>query len=163
MYARIPLADAGDPGRSGATTFTNPRATTSLGGRTITIQAVHTSPPVPARARAWRADLRVIGDALAATPGPLVALGDYNASRDHAGFRRLLSSGRVRDAHDTRGSGLVRTWPANRSWRPPPLVHLDHVLVSDHFAVLATREPTLPGSDHHAVVADLALRTTAPG
>ena len=81
--------------------------------------------------------------------------GDLNADRDHAAFRDLLATG-LRDAHDERGRGLARTWPERF-----PLLHLDHVLVRDGagagIAVLDVREVEVPGSDHLAVVADLAV------
>lgn len=85
----------------------------------------------------------------------MVVAGDLNADRDHAAFRRLLDAG-LRDAHDERGQGLARTWPAGL-----PVLHLDHVLVRDagevHLVPLEVREVDVPGSDHRAVVADLAV------
>jgi endonuclease/exonuclease/phosphatase family metal-dependent hydrolase len=84
-----------------------------------------------------------------------VVLGDFNADRDHAPFRRLLDTG-LRDAHDERGRGLARTFP---SWLP--VLHLDHVLVRDgngaRVVVRDVREVRLPGSDHLTVVTDLAV------
>ncbi len=86
---------------------------------------------------------------------PLVVAGDLNADRDHALFRGLLDTG-LRDAHDSVGRGLARTWPSGL-----PLLHLDHVLVRDgeggQLVVTAVREERVPGSDHRAVVADLAV------
>ena len=85
----------------------------------------------------------------------MVVAGDLNADRDHALFRRLLATG-LQDAHDVRGRGLARTWPASF-----PILHLDHVLVRDgagtRLVVLKVDEADLPGSDHKAVVADLAV------
>ena len=85
----------------------------------------------------------------------MVVLGDFNADRDHAAFRRLLSIG-LRDAHDERGRGLARTWPTRL-----PLLQLDHVLVRDgrggRLVAEDVREVVVPGSDHRAVVADLAV------
>ena len=50
------------------------------------------------------------------------------------------------------------TWPAGRPF--PPLVTIDHVLVSDELAVVGDATLRLPGSDHLAVTADLALRVS---
>jgi endonuclease/exonuclease/phosphatase (EEP) superfamily protein YafD len=152
LYATSPLT--GEPGPA-PTTFNNPRATVRLAGRAVTLQAVHASPPF--RPGAWRRDLALLREATAeaAAAGPAVVLGDFNATADHAGFRAILAAG-VRDAHDAAGRGLVGTWPADR--RFPPLVAIDHVLVSEHFAVAGVGELALPGSDHLAVVADLVLR-----
>src|SRR5262245_24424598 len=109
--AALRLVDAGDLG--GETVFENPRATVELAGRTVTIQAAHPFPPNPRApaVHAWHRDLRLLTDAVAATSGPLITLGDFNASADHASFRTLLKAGRLRDAHDARGRGLVTTWP----------------------------------------------------
>ena len=86
---------------------------------------------------------------------PLVVAGDLNADRDHALFRGLLDTG-LWDAHDSVGRGLARTWPSAL-----PLLHLDHVLVRDgqggQLVVTAVREERVPGSDHRAVVTDLAV------
>ncbi len=86
---------------------------------------------------------------------PAVVLGDFNADRDHAPFRGLLDTG-LRDAHDERGRGLARTFPAGL-----PVLQLDHVLVRDgsgaRLVVRDVREVRLPGSDHKTVVADLAV------
>jgi endonuclease/exonuclease/phosphatase (EEP) superfamily protein YafD len=159
IYARAALAlrDAGDAG--GETIFRNPRATVELAGRTATIQAAHPPPPLPIASAIdiWRRDLRLLARSAAATSGPLIALGDFNASVDHAGFRALLADGRLRDAHDARGRGLVATWPATDGAGLPRFAHIDHVLVSREFAVLGVHERELPLLDHSVVVADLAL------
>jgi endonuclease/exonuclease/phosphatase (EEP) superfamily protein YafD len=84
--------------------------------------------------------------------GPLLLAGDFNVTRQHRPFRQLLGTD-LRDAHLETGRGRARTWPAGR--RLPPFALLDHVLVSPHFAVDATAEVDVPGSDHRAVVADL--------
>jgi endonuclease/exonuclease/phosphatase (EEP) superfamily protein YafD len=136
----------------------NPRATLELAGAVLTVQSVHTNPPMPLGVGPWQQDLRVLGQVAAGTPGPLIAMGDYNASSDHRSFRALLAVGGLRDADDARGRGLVRTWPTDRGWRLPAFAQLDHVLVSCQLAVLGVHERTLPGTDHRAVIADLALR-----
>jgi endonuclease/exonuclease/phosphatase (EEP) superfamily protein YafD len=157
--AALGLRGAGDIG--GRTVFANPRATVELAGRTVTVQAAHPPPPLPAAPAidGWRRDLRLLAQAAAATSGPLIALGDFNASVDHAGFRALLADGGLRDAHDARGRGLVATWPVDDKPGLPTFAHIDHVLVSPEFAVLGVHERELPRLDHRVVVADLALFT----
>jgi len=103
----------------------------------------------------WREGLADLAQEVRAVDEPVVVLGDFNADRDHAPFRRLLDTG-LRDAHDERGRGLARTFP---SWLP--VLHLDHVLVRDgsgaRVVVRDVREVRLPGSDHLTVVTDLAV------
>jgi endonuclease/exonuclease/phosphatase (EEP) superfamily protein YafD len=152
IYARLPLA--GD-GRLDGTNLACRQVEAGLDGRQVGIVAVHAYPPRPGSTGLWRGDLEAFRAVAAGQARPLVVVGDFNATADHAGFRALLGA-HLRDAHQARGRGLVRTWPALGPL--PPLLHLDHVLVSDDLAVLAVHERTVPGSDHLAVVADLALR-----
>jgi endonuclease/exonuclease/phosphatase (EEP) superfamily protein YafD len=87
--------------------------------------------------------------------GALVVAGDFNATRHHPSFRRFLSDG-MADAHEERGRGWAATWPQNR--RPlPPLMRLDHVLVSPDVEVRSIREGLGQGSDHRPIIADLVL------
>jgi endonuclease/exonuclease/phosphatase (EEP) superfamily protein YafD len=157
IYARSPL-DGGGP--IGGTNLRCRRAEVGLDGHRVGVFAVHAFPPRPGTTGRWHDDLEAVRAAAAGHAHPLVVLGDFNATADHARFRALLDS-RLRDAHDARGRGLVRTWPALGPL--PPLLHLDHVLVSPDLAVLAVRERAIPGSDHLAVVADLALRGYSSG
>jgi endonuclease/exonuclease/phosphatase (EEP) superfamily protein YafD len=152
IYARVPLRHSG----RAPTAFAAPRAILQWSGRTVTVQAAHPVSPTPGLISEWRSDLRAIAANVAQVDGPLIALGDFNATLDHASFRHLLKVTGLRDAHDARGRGLVRTWPQGR--RLPAFAHLDHVLVSPELAVGAVREHAVVGSDHRAVVAELAVR-----
>ncbi len=83
-----------------------------------------------------------------------VLLGDLNASVDNTALRRLMGD-RFRDASEVAGSGVQRTWTPRVGW--PALLHLDHVLVDQHFDVRSTQVLDLPGSDHRALLASLVL------
>lgn len=151
LLSRRPLRDVRLQRGSGRVL---PRAGVQVGGQVVRLLAVHALPPVGPLQAPWRRLLRDL-ETEVRQPDPVVLLGDLNADRDHGPFRRLLATG-LRDAADERGRGLARTWPAGA-----PLLHLDHVLVRDGDAarleVLDLREVVLPGTDHLAVVADLAL------
>jgi endonuclease/exonuclease/phosphatase (EEP) superfamily protein YafD len=96
-----------------------------------------------------------VGEEIHGERGALVVAGDFNATRHHPSFRRLLSDG-MADAHEERGRGWAATWPRNR--RPlPPLMRLDHVLVSPGVGVRSIREGLGQGSDHRPIIADLVL------
>jgi endonuclease/exonuclease/phosphatase (EEP) superfamily protein YafD len=84
----------------------------------------------------------------------MVLLGDFNATVDQAPLRALLAAG-LTDAHEELGRGWAATWPTNH--RLPPLLQLDHVLHSSGLVAVAASEYTLLGTDHRAVVAELAL------
>lgn len=86
-----------------------------------------------------------------ATRHRAVLMGDFNATADHARFRRLEASG-FSDALD--GTGWSATWPAGRL--VPPLLRLDHALLSQGLTPRSAGTLSIPGSDHRGVVVDIA-------
>ena len=152
LLSRLPLDDVSTRPIGGREL---PRATVDLDGTPVRLLAEHTLPPLSVFEHPWRQALDDLAQEVRAVDAPAVVLGDFNADRDHAPFRRLLDTG-LRDAHDERGRGLARTFPA---WLP--VLHLDHVLVRDgagaEVVVQDVREVRLPGSDHLTVVADLSV------
>ena len=135
---------------AGPSSLEQPSARLEIDGIAVEVVAVHPVPPTDSAGR-WRretAGLPVPGRAIR------VLAGDYNATLDHATFRRLLTSG-YRDAAEQRGKGLVPTWPAKA-----PLVTLDHVLADQRASIADYRTFRVPGSDHHAVYAELVLTSS---
>jgi endonuclease/exonuclease/phosphatase (EEP) superfamily protein YafD len=148
LYARFPLAGqgAGTRERSQQSAAAQPP-----GAVPLQIVSVHPQSPIGLPAvGAW-------GNALDDLPpaedsGPVrLLLGDFNASLDHDKLRDLISTGYT-DAGDVTGRGLRGTFPP---WLP--LIALDHVLVDDRAAVRDYDVLKIPGSDHRAVYAELAL------
>jgi endonuclease/exonuclease/phosphatase (EEP) superfamily protein YafD len=137
-----------------------PSACVSAAGHDVTVRSVHPVAPMIGRHCLWHDDLIRLGETMAAQPGPQVVAGDFNASRDHRPFRELLAAG-FRDAADIAGRrpwpGF--TWPANR--RYPPIMRLDHILVSPGITVSETRTVSIPGTDHRGVLAVLELAASA--
>jgi endonuclease/exonuclease/phosphatase (EEP) superfamily protein YafD len=123
------------------------------GGSEIQVEAVHPVPPISTDAvRSWEASLRRLP---AAGRGvPRVLAGDFNATLDHRELQRLLGMG-YRDAAEVTGRGLHPTWPVGR--RVFPLT-IDHVLADERLAVVRYEVRTIPGTDHRALVAEVALR-----
>jgi endonuclease/exonuclease/phosphatase (EEP) superfamily protein YafD len=140
------------------TTFAMPRARVELpGGGSVTVTAVHPYSPVDHEAiLKWDADMTALRQTVRETAGPQVVAGDFNATRDHGPFRQLLDVG-LTDAADTQGwrAWPAMTWPANRAF--PPVMRLDHVLVSAGFGVRDVSVVQIPGTDHRAVVARLTM------
>jgi endonuclease/exonuclease/phosphatase (EEP) superfamily protein YafD len=154
IYARYPLRGAPPAAPSSAA-----RCTARLdlpSGVFVQLACVHAAPPRPpwspgATVR-WRGQLSALpvpGD------GPRILAGDFNATLDHAQFRRLLRSGYA-DAASQVGHGLSATW-GPRSGRHPTLLAIDHVLIDRRCAVLTTSVHWLTGSDHRALYAELQL------
>jgi endonuclease/exonuclease/phosphatase (EEP) superfamily protein YafD len=131
-----------------------PRASIDpAGGRPVTLTGVHPLAPVNGQEHQWWRELALLKSALADVSGPQVVAGDFNATRDHRPFRDLLAAGFL----DCADAGRSRpwpgfTWPTDR--RIPPVMRLDHVLVSrPGAAVLEARIVAVPGTDHRGVLA----------
>ena len=101
LWARWPLTPLPPvPGLTAAA----PRARIDpLGGRPVTLTAVHSHAPMRGHADTWQRELALIRQTVAAVDGPQVVAGDFNASRDHRPFRDLLAA---------RLPGLRRLQPA---------------------------------------------------
>jgi endonuclease/exonuclease/phosphatase family metal-dependent hydrolase len=150
LYSRWPLRPLPIPRRF---FFRMPRAELHLpGGRKVRIVAVHPFPPERSSTSEWE-------EALASLPSagrgaPWVLSGDFNATFDQSQFRDLVGRG-YRDAGDVAGKGLEPTFPARGHLIPP--VTIDHVLADRRLGIVSYSVVDIPGSDHRAVEAELAL------
>jgi endonuclease/exonuclease/phosphatase (EEP) superfamily protein YafD len=153
IYARYPLR-GGPP----AAPPSAARCTARLdlpSGQFVELACIHAAPPKPwspgATAR-WRSQLSALP-----APGssPRILAGDFNATLDHAQFRRLLRRGYA-DAASQAGHGLSPTW-GPQPGRRLTLLAIDHVLIDRRCAVLTTSAHWLTGSDHRALYAELRL------
>ncbi|MFE5186781.1 endonuclease/exonuclease/phosphatase family protein [Streptomyces sp. NPDC056628] len=151
LLSRFPLAPA--EGVDG--TMAMPGAVADVRGQPVRLQLAHPMPPLPGRTGPWRRELGRLRD-LAEGRGrtPLVLAGDFNASQDHAAFRRVLDTG-LQDAARLGGHDRTPSWPARTA--PAFGAQIDHVLLSRDFSVRATRFLDLPGTDHRALLADVTL------
>jgi endonuclease/exonuclease/phosphatase (EEP) superfamily protein YafD len=155
IFSAFPLqAEERVPG----TVFYQSRAVAAVPGVRggIHLTAVHVDSPRPGHTPYWRQELRQLGDLRLALPDSRAAilLGDFNASQDHREFRDLLATG-LTDASQAAGKGLAPTWPANSEL--PLFVAVDHVLVTPGIEILDFMTVSVTGTDHAAVVAELAL------
>ncbi|MFJ2828230.1 endonuclease/exonuclease/phosphatase family protein [Streptomyces sp. NPDC087263] len=152
IYSRRSLSHGG--ATDSDTAWPQTTAEITVAGRTVKFVAVHTYYPLGDADR-WTRDMTALAS-LARRSGPdTVFLGDFNASLDHAPMRGLLASG-LTDTHAELGHGWPRTWPVGLPV-VPPLVQLDHVLHGSGLVGVSVGERTVPGTDHRAVVAVLAL------
>jgi endonuclease/exonuclease/phosphatase family metal-dependent hydrolase len=110
----------------------------------------------------WRQDFSVlVGDAREVT-GPRLAVGDFNATLDHGPMRDLMATG-LRSAAEEANSGWQPTWPTAGSptmggVSPFRLMAIDHVLLSRELSAVSTDVASVPGTDHHAVIARVVFR-----
>jgi endonuclease/exonuclease/phosphatase (EEP) superfamily protein YafD len=156
LWSRLPVARVQVAEVAGVPML---RATLLLGGLSLRLYVAHTVAPLGSDRDRWRQQLAWLDRAARRERGPLVVAGDLNATRWHRGLARLLAAG-LDDAHERRGRGWAATWPRDR--RPlPPVLRLDHVLVSRQVGVRAVWEGAGHGSDHLPVLADLILTGAA--
>ncbi|MYS69716.1 endonuclease/exonuclease/phosphatase family protein [Streptomyces sp. SID5926] len=136
-----------------------PAAVADVRGHPVRLLLAHPMPPLADRVDLWREELDALRDAAAGDRGtPTVLAGDFNASQDHAAFRRILDTG-LRDAARLAGQDRTPSWPA---WTLPVFgAQIDHVLVSGDFAARDARFLDLAGTDHRALVVDLTLHAAA--
>ncbi len=152
LYARYPLTEM--PGLFRVVGHNMPTASMTLpGGAQVQIVDVHTFPPLGRQSAAWTEGLRNLPSATSSGPYRLL-VGDFNASLDHAEFRKVVERGYV-DAGDVTGKGLVPTWPANK--RVPPIITSDHVLADKRLSVTSFEVLDLPRTDHRAIFSELRL------
>jgi endonuclease/exonuclease/phosphatase (EEP) superfamily protein YafD len=139
-------------------------------GQEVTVLSVHPrSPPVygvplsevwgrlpTALADTERdADLRGLLARLEGIEGPLVVIGDFNATDRQSLYAPLTR--RLRDAHRESGWGMGFTF----SHRPdvgPALWRIDYVFYTPELVTLSTGTGEYAGSDHRPVIAHLAFR-----
>lgn len=125
------------------------------GAAPVRFESAH--PAAPWRVRAnpeWRQDL---ADEPAPDPAepPLILLGDFNSTLDHAALRKLMAQG-YRDAAATAGRGLLGTW-GPYAGKPIPPVTIDHVLTDPRIGIGQVSAHRVSRSDHRAVFATLLL------
>lgn len=126
----------------------------------VRVVNVHTIAPLNrGDARTWAKQFPDLARLVTQSAAPVVLAGDFNATLDHAPLDELVRGG-VRDAFSHGGSGLGATWPAGRG-PLPPLMQLDHVLVSDAIDVGDVAVRHSAGSDHRRLVVELGLPGTA--
>lgn len=135
------------------TLFSNLAVRIDLPGHPITLIAAHPANPEHGLDR-WVEDGESLTRlALKHTDGPLVLAGDLNATAEHLTLRELTAKAGLTDAGS--GEGWHPTFPAD-TWYPP-LIQIDHVLVSRGFSTTAYRTFRVDGTDHLGLQVRLAF------
>jgi len=148
LWSALPLRDVDtEPFSNDAM----PAATVEVDGVPVRVTAVHPIPPIPEYVRVWGEETAALAERAEADPLPQVLVGDFNATHDHATFRRLLGD-RFHDASRASGGGLDLSW-SPQPGRVPPVLSLDHVVTDRENVVTDVGSLHLPGSDHRAIVA----------
>jgi endonuclease/exonuclease/phosphatase family metal-dependent hydrolase len=149
VFSATPITDVAKL----ATTFGSYRV--SVAG--LTMLAVH--PLAPTAPAGWVREHALILDEARRSDVDVI-VGDLNATPDHDVIRALDAAG-WRDAGELANTGWQPTWPANHLGIIPflpPVVRIDHVLVDDGLTSLGTHTVDVAGTDHLALVAEIAPR-----
>ncbi|MGF1504399.1 MAG: endonuclease/exonuclease/phosphatase family protein [Anaerolineae bacterium] len=150
--------------------FVNPAlphaaVTIDVDGRDVSVYSMHPPPalwfqpgfpPIVYRSAQRYGDVQALVERLG--PGPVIVMGDFNATEHSADWQLLREAG-LRDAFWEQGTGFGMTFPQGGRYRgldiPARLVRIDYVWASDVFIVQdAWVGPDL-GSDHMPVLAEL--------
>nr|WP_307834241.1 endonuclease/exonuclease/phosphatase family protein [Actinoplanes lichenicola] len=154
LYSRYPISSPGADKNGGG--FMQAYATVQVpSAGPVLVESAHPLAPYAGSVLAqWRKDLLAEPRAdQSATP--VILLGDFNATLDHAPLRELIAGG-YRDAADATGKGLIGTW-GPYDGNPIPPVTIDHVLVDERIGVRETSVHGIPRSDHRAIIAKLTV------
>lgn len=114
--------------------------------------AVHLAQPLNDQGSGWRADWSALDQVVAGLDGSVVVAGDFNSTLEHRPMRKLLDAG-FQDAARQSNAGWQPTYPSR--WG---LLAIDHILTRGAYAAVRTTTPSVPGTDHRALVARLAVR-----
>ncbi|MGV8910015.1 MAG: endonuclease/exonuclease/phosphatase family protein [Propionicimonas sp.] len=150
ILSRFPLTELG---RTKATAFTNLAARVALPDHPFVLVAAHPANPSHSLGR-WLQDAQAVAELTAGhTAEPLVVAGDLNATAEHLTLRELKARAGLTDT--ATGHGWHPTYPAD-AWYPP-LIQIDHVLVSAAFTTTALDTFAVAGTDHRGLNVRLAF------
>ena len=151
VFSRLPIKEphidfTGPPDHSPIAWFE-----TNAAGCVLNIFATHMTRPFP-HLPAWSQSKQAddLASAVSGWPGPKLLVGDFNAVPWGHGVKIVAERANL---HVSLGSG--GTWP---SILPPQLrLPIDHVMATEGIAFASRKVLALPGSDHAAVLTEIAL------
>ncbi|HEY5821193.1 MAG TPA: endonuclease/exonuclease/phosphatase family protein [Propionibacteriaceae bacterium] len=151
IFSRFPLEEGVLLGRTSFQQWMTAVKVPGIGS--VELVAAHPCNPYCGHQR-WAGEHDLLRRTLAPLLGDrLVVAGDFNAVDDHGPMQALRADG-LRSATDLTGAGWMPTYPANRSF--PPLLPIDHVLVSQRMTATEIHSFRVAGTDHLGVFATLA-------
>jgi hypothetical protein len=130
------------------------RSRTTIAGRRVHLFAVHlTRPGTPRYLAMRREEMAALAALVAEIDGPVVVMGDFNATTRSPAFRRFLRASGLK-AHDSGFLPPQTTWPA---WLPHLGIQIDHVLTKGGVRTISERAGPDIGSNHLPIAATLTL------
>jgi endonuclease/exonuclease/phosphatase (EEP) superfamily protein YafD len=126
-----------------------------MGGHSIRLIGLHAPRPIGTPKYNYRGYWDHLLPMLIAEQGPVVIVGDCNATEHSLVYKRLTAE-RLRSAHDDRGRGYAGTWPNGTLWLPP--IRIDQAFLSPEIECVQIAEGVGLGSDHKPLILDVRLR-----
>lgn len=124
--------------------------------RTVRMHCVHPAPPSPTenyKSKQRDTELMVVAKRARQESGPVIVTGDLNDVAWSKSTRAFLQESKLRDPR--MGRGIYNTFHAKIPIMRWPL---DHVFHSEHFMLVELKRLPPFGSDHFALLTELALR-----
>ncbi len=122
-------------------------------GHPLTVVSAHPLAPLsPRRLRMRNELLAALAEFIRSISGPVLLLGDLNATSWTPAFKDLLRASGLQDSR--RGFGVQGSWPVQAPWMR---IAIDHCLVSSDLTVRTRRIGPNIGSDHYPVIIECAL------
>lgn len=135
-------------------------ATLLVNGKPVQVAIAHpTTPKNETSYQERNRELLLIQSEIASPPSTKIIIGDFNCGPWSLAFRELLTGG-FKDSEQ--GFGPQPSWPARpgriiKGLPIPPLVPIDHVLVSNEACIIDRTAGPPIGSDHLPVLVKIAL------
>ena len=152
MFSRLPL-------KSEAHDWINGRPMHSIdvdvGSQSLRIIGIHGPRPIDKPKYDYEGYWDQMVPRLTAPQGPLVVVGDFNATQHSEAYQRLTSAN-LRSGHDDRGRGYATTWPNGKHLLPP--IRIDQVFLSPEVECKRMVEGVGKGSDHKPLIVDVHIR-----
>jgi endonuclease/exonuclease/phosphatase (EEP) superfamily protein YafD len=126
-----------------------------IGSQTLRVIGLHAARPLAPDQRDYLSYWTQMIARLSAETGPLVVIGDFNAT-EHSLFYWQLKSMGLRSVHDDRGRGYATTWP--NDMLGISLIRIDQAFLSREVECQRIVEGRGSGSDHKPVIVDVRVR-----
>jgi len=126
-----------------------------LGSDTLRIIGLHAPRPIYTPDVDYFEFWNQVVPVLTTEQGPLVIVGDFNATEHSLVYKQLRAAG-LRSAHDDRGRGYASTWPNGYYLLPP--IRIDQAFLSADVECERITEGQSVGSDHKPIILDIRLR-----
>lgn len=157
IFSKVPIERV-QPTRTNSERRYGVRGICKLAGESVLIISEH--PPSPSGRKRWQnrnKEFSRLASELADTKLATILIGDLNSTPWSTYYKRLLASSNLKDSEQ--GMGIQPSW--NALLVVPPLIPIDHCLVSKDFAVIDRHLGPNVGSDHLPVYVKLQLQSHA--